>query len=84
MPALRILELRDFGAEVSAADPLVPEHRWPAGARRVEWTAAEIDEADLDIIVTDHDELDLGLLEDATTPVLDTRNRVKGARAHVL
>lgn len=84
-PALRVIELLgDFGADVSAADPLVPAKRWPSGATRTEWTSTAIDQADLVIVITDHDDLDLALLEGVRTPVLDTRNRVPGGNAHVL
>ncbi|GAA3656061.1 nucleotide sugar dehydrogenase [Microbacterium marinilacus] len=74
-PALRIIELLSgYGASVSAADPLVEDHRWPAGARRVVLDSDEVRDADLIVIVTDHDEFDLELLRDTDTPVLDTRN----------
>jgi len=37
-----------------------------------------VDEADLVILITDHDSLDLGALANRGVPVLDTRNRVRG------
>ncbi len=84
-PALRVSELLDgFGADVVAADPLVPESRWPEGMQRVELSRAEIDAADLVVLLTDHDAFDLALLSDSATPVLDTRNRVRGDRVHKL
>lgn len=76
-PATRIIELlQGYGAIVSAADPYVPAARWPVSLERVPFTTETIDAADLIIIVTDHDDFDYSLLEFATTPILDTRNRV--------
>ncbi|MGR6899877.1 nucleotide sugar dehydrogenase [Glutamicibacter sp. BSL13] len=74
-PALRVIELlQTFGAVISAADSLVPLSRWPQGIQRVELNNHEIENADLIIVITDHDEFDFSLLESSDTPVLDTRN----------
>ncbi|MBS0023263.1 nucleotide sugar dehydrogenase [Microbacterium paraoxydans] len=88
-PALRIIDLlADFGATVLAADPHVVEARWPQTAERRELTAETIAEADLVILVTDHDRFDFALLErhaeagDVT--VFDTRNRLGSASVHRL
>lgn len=88
-PALRIIDLlADFGATVLAADPHVVEARWPQTAERRELTAETIAEADLVILVTDHDRFDFELLErhaeagDVT--VFDTRNRLGSASVHRL
>lgn len=84
-PALRIIDLlRSYGAEVTAADPHVPDARWPIGAARVELSNATITDADLVIVVTDHDGFDLDLLGDLGTPVLDTRNSVRGSTVQAL
>lgn len=81
-PSLRIIELlRGLGAAVSAADPLVPDYRWPAETPRVEWSSKAVNDSDLVILVTDHDAFDLSILEKTSTPVLDTRNRVQGDSA---
>lgn len=84
-PALRIIEiLRDFGAEVVAADTLVPQSTWPDGVDRVPFTTLEVQKADLAIIVTDHDEFDFEILTTSNIPILDTRNSVSGETVHVL
>lgn len=88
-PALRIIELlAGYGANVVAADPYVPASRWPDGAERVDFTTATVNSADLVIIVTDHDDFDYLLLEDAVsegrTTVFDARNRLVGDGAHRL
>lgn len=88
-PALRIIQLlADFGATVLAADPHVVEAQWPRTAERRELTAETVAEADLVILVTDHDRFDFELLErqaeagDVT--VFDTRNRLGNPSVHRL
>jgi len=88
-PALRIIELlQGYGAEVSAADPHVIDARWPAGATRVESSAAEVLASDLVIILTDHDEFDFAELDRLTAAgnslVFDTRRRLRSSSAHQL
>lgn len=82
-PALKIIELLGrYGAQVLAADPHVVESRWPSGAERVDLSAETIANADLAIVITDHDDFDLDALTDKSvaspTRVLDTRNRIEG------
>lgn len=80
-PSLRLIELlTSFGASIRGADRHVESHRWPAAVERVELSAAEIDAADLVILVTDHSDFDLELLSDSSTPVLDTKGRLTGSR----
>ncbi|MBN9157321.1 MULTISPECIES: nucleotide sugar dehydrogenase [unclassified Microbacterium] len=77
-PATRIMTLlTQLGAELSAVDPHVAPHAWPAGVRRADLTGGEVANADLVLLVTDHDALDLDVLRTSDTPVLDTRNAVK-------
>lgn len=88
-PALRIIQLLgDFGATVLAADPFVVDPQWPRGATRREFTAETIDEADIVIVVTDHDQFDFDLLERRAEAgdvlVFDTRNRLRHAGVHRL
>ncbi|MEO5919634.1 MAG: nucleotide sugar dehydrogenase [Pseudolysinimonas sp.] len=84
-PSLRLIELlAEHGAELSAADEHVEPHRWPAGVAKVELTATSIADADAVVLVTDHDDFDLGLLASAGVPVLDTRNRVSGTNVVAL
>ncbi len=80
-PSLRLIELLTaFGASIRGADAHVETHRWPAAVERVEYSAAEIAAADLVILVTDHSDFDLSLLQDSPNPVLDTKGRLTGPR----
>lgn len=88
-PALRIIELLDgYGAVVMAADPFVVDARWPKDAARVQFTADVIRDADLVLVVTDHDEFDFDLLQDIAgrgeVTVFDARNRLRGNGVHRL
>lgn len=79
-PALRIVELlRQHGAIVQGVDGHIAEHAWPSGIENVNLDADTIAASDLLILVTDHDDVDLHLLQSSSTPVLDTRNRLTGA-----
>lgn len=80
-PSLRLIELlTSFGASIRGADRHVESHRWPAAVERVELSAAEVEAADLVILVTDHSDFDLTLLQESPTPVLDTKGRLTGPR----
>ena len=84
-PALRVIELlQSYGAEVLGVDSHVEEHRWPAGAERVELNPGTIASADIAIVVTDHSDIDLSLLVDSGIPVFDTRNSLHGENVHRL
>lgn len=84
-PSLRLIELlNEFGAELVAVDPLVESHRWPQGVERVILTEELISTLDLAILVTDHDDIDLGMVELSGLSVLDTRNRIKSLGADLL
>ncbi|MDJ0324449.1 nucleotide sugar dehydrogenase [Cryobacterium sp. PH31-AA6] len=78
-PSLRLIELlADFGAELTAVDGHVEDYRWPTGVAKTTLDEQTVREFDAVIIVTDHDSLDLTLLEDIGTPVLDTKSRTSG------
>lgn len=80
-PSLRLIELlTSFGASIRGADRHVESHRWPTAVERVELSAAEVEAADLVILVTDHSDFDLTLLHESPTPVLDTKGRLSGPR----
>lgn len=80
-PSLRLIELlTSFGASIRGADAHVEAHRWPTAVERVEFSAAEIEAANLVILVTDHSDFDVALLNDSPTPVLDTKGRLTGPR----
>lgn len=74
-PSLRIVDLlQAMGAEVTAVDDHVEEHRWPMDVRRAELTADSAASADVIIVLTQHPELPLHVLADTSTPIFDTRN----------
>lgn len=78
-PSLRLIEiLTEYGATVVGIDDHVEEYRWPEGVERGSLDAATLEEADAVILVTDHDDLDLTVAELTKTPVLDTKNRLRG------
>lgn len=79
-PALRVVELlQEQGAEVVAVDSHVEGHRWPSGVERAELTAEVVAGADVAVLLTDHDDIDLSILEQSQISVLDTKNRLSGA-----
>lgn len=78
-PALRIIELfSQYGAILHAVDSHVESQRWPSSVENVALTNRTLSTMDLAILLTDHDDLDLAILESNGTPVLDTRNRING------
>ncbi len=79
-PSLRVVELLAArGAVLRAADPHVDPVRAPDGVELVVLDAAQVAAADVVVLLTDHEALDLALLETGTTPVLDTRGVLTGA-----
>jgi UDP-N-acetyl-D-glucosamine dehydrogenase len=84
-PALRVIELlQNYGATVSAVDSHVTPRRWPKNVSNVALTEEALRSSDLVILVTDHDDLDLGLVGTSQATVLDTKNLVTGANVHRL
>jgi nucleotide sugar dehydrogenase len=78
-PSLRLIELlRDYGATVVGIDDRVEDYRWPTGADRELLSESVIAGVDAAILVTDHEEFELSILEKTATPVLDTKNRLNG------
>lgn len=76
-PALRLIELLlDAGAIVIAVDDHVEQRRWPAGVERVSLKPITIAGVDIAVLLTDHDDFDLDLLN-GETPVFDTRNKLE-------
>jgi UDP-N-acetyl-D-glucosamine dehydrogenase len=81
-PAVRVIELlRNHGAEVRAADPFMSEPP-PAlvGVPLVDVSDAEVVDADVVVLLTDHDAFDLKQIASRAAAVLDTRNRFEPAR----
>jgi UDP-N-acetyl-D-glucosamine dehydrogenase len=84
-PALDVARrLADRGALLTAVDPLIDPEHVPPFVRVVPLTAEHVEQADLVLVLTDHDALDWSLLERWPDRVLDTRNRVKAAAAERL
>jgi len=67
------------GAELMIADPYVTEEMFErVGGRRVDADEAAVAEADLVVVLTDHDTFDYELIGRVATKVLDTRHRMEG------
>ncbi|WP_091183858.1 nucleotide sugar dehydrogenase [Paramicrobacterium humi] len=78
-PALRLIEsLQELGATIVGVDGHVEENRWPKGVERRSLDPHTLESADAIVLVTDHDDFDLELLDTTPTPVLDTKNRLSG------
>ena len=80
-PALRLIELLEGrGARVGYTDPYIAripstrEHSDLAGRASIALSAAEIGRHDVVLIVTDHDDVDYGLIADNAKLIIDTRN----------
>ncbi|WP_193171962.1 nucleotide sugar dehydrogenase [Nisaea nitritireducens] len=83
-PALTILEkLRAAGAQVGFHDPWIPEilpsreFGMLAGGKSEALTAERLAAVDAVLIVTDHDDVDYGLLAEHARLVVDTRNAMR-------
>ncbi len=75
-PSLKVMQLmRRDGARVSYHDPHVPEVLVDGKRERsVPLTAARLRSTELAVILTDHPEVDYGMVMESGVPVLDTRN----------
>lgn len=67
-----------LGAEVRAADPHVIETQVSPHVTLVDCSAKELQEADLVIVLTDHDAFDYDTVRQSARSILDTRRRVSG------
>ena len=87
-PALVLINLlKKAGANVSYHDPFIPRlprtRHFNFNLKSIPLTAANLKKTDAVVIVTDHDQVDYGLLSAHAPLTLDTRNamsRVKGAK----
>jgi nucleotide sugar dehydrogenase len=76
-PAIGIIEgLLRLGADVRLHDSHVRAHAIDQCVDRVELTADELDRADAVVLVTDHDDVDYGLVLQHASYVFDSRNRL--------
>lgn len=78
-PALDVLKLlENAGAKVVYNDPFVPEIRWNDGKlKSVKLTPALLKNADLTVILTDHNRYDYQMIVDNAQLIFDTRNATK-------
>jgi UDP-N-acetyl-D-glucosamine dehydrogenase len=84
-PATRIVHLvRALGAQVSAIDSHVPAEHLAQEAPRVPLTADSVNLADAVVLLTDHDDVDYGLVEREARWILDCRNRMSGPNVESL
>lgn len=76
-PSLRLIDLLlDSGANLIAVDDHIEDHRWPTGVTKVSLDEATLASADIGVLLTDHDDVDLSLLVAGSIPLLDTKNRL--------
>lgn len=80
-PSYKLMDLFDeMGADVSYYDPYVPlikesrEHAHWAGTKSVHWNQQTIEDFDVVVISTDHDEVDYKELSEWNDLIVDTRN----------
>ncbi|MBT2502629.1 nucleotide sugar dehydrogenase [Curtobacterium sp. ISL-83] len=72
-PSARVIALlRALGADLVGVDPHVEAHRWPVGVERREPTSESLRDVDLAVLLTDHDDTDLEILDGV--PTFDSRN----------
>jgi len=77
-PAITVAQqLYDLGADLRAIDPLIDVDEIPSYIRMVPCESAQITDADLVIVLADHDAIDWELFEQHAERVLDTRNRLR-------
>ena len=78
-PSVRVIELlEELGAVLSAVDSHVEEHRWPRGVANVDLSEEVLGTHDLAIVLTNHGDVDLTVLEDGSLPVFDARHVLHG------
>ena len=88
-PAAEILELlANKGAEVAYSDPLIRKFPKMRGhtfdLQSVALSEETLNTYDCAVLVTDHDDFDYALLERASIPIVDTRNRLKSTTQRIV
>lgn len=78
-PAIDIIHrLEERGAEVSYADPFVPELNYEGIQKTsVSWTTQSLSSYDCVVVVTDHSEVDYSKVLEGAGRIVDTRNAFK-------
>jgi len=72
-PSMRIAHLLlEMGADLVGIDPHVEGHRWPSSVERRDALPASLTDCDLAVLLTDHDDVDLRMLDGV--PTFDTRH----------
>ncbi len=66
--------LIDLGARVSVIDPHIDAQSLPAGAIEIDLTAKALEEAEAVIVLVDHDDIDIDLIAEHASYVLDCRD----------
>lgn len=79
-----VRRLLALGAEVRAVDPHIEPCHAPGGVEMVGLDAAAVAEADIVLLVVDHDVFDSELIVDNAAQVLDCRNVLSGPNVEVL
>jgi nucleotide sugar dehydrogenase len=78
-PSVPICEmLAALGARVTVADPHVPVHQFPEKVERVEGNAIDRANADLILMLVNHDEFDSAAIASADAAILDCRRTLDG------
>ena len=77
-PAVRVAALfRELGANVCAAEPFLDDvPKSLEGVSLVTLSKDEVEQSDVVVVLTDHDQFDYEMVAEAGTIVLDTRNRM--------
>jgi UDP-N-acetyl-D-mannosaminuronic acid dehydrogenase/UDP-N-acetyl-D-glucosamine dehydrogenase len=84
-PAVAVVQrLLAAGADVRAADPFVRPEDVPSGATLVEAGREELADADVVVVLTDHDQFDWASVAAVAGKVLDARNRIAGGGVETL
>jgi UDP-N-acetyl-D-mannosaminuronic acid dehydrogenase/UDP-N-acetyl-D-glucosamine dehydrogenase len=74
--AVVALRLAGLGAHLRAIDPHVSPHEVPDGVQLVTCEPGVVEDADIVVVLTDHDTIDWELLNRHAPKMLDTRNRL--------
>ncbi|MGH3846375.1 MAG: nucleotide sugar dehydrogenase [Pseudonocardiaceae bacterium] len=81
-PAVAVAKkLADLGADLRGIDPLISADDIPGYLRMVPCEPGQIVDADLVIVLADHDAIDWELFEPHADRILDTRNRLRSPSA---
>jgi UDP-N-acetyl-D-mannosaminuronate dehydrogenase len=81
-PSLPVIEgLRRQGATIAVAEPHVEDMRLDPEIARVECTAEEVRQADVVLVITDHDVFDYDMVQREASRIFDTRNRYRDSGA---